>query len=268
MSNDSRHLPPEIKNFWRLFEKVSYKYQYSNVFDDFLIMCINYFANGIYIEQRDNALKKYTADEKKLFNEMFYCMVKSLEDIFKIYSWFDFFGSVYETIIINKGKQSGLGQFFTPPEVVDLMVRINTIENQENKTIYDPAAGSGRMLIASHVYSPKNFVYAADVDLICCKMCVLNMFLHGCRGEVVHMDSLSGDFFYAWFIDIHPILKLPYIGELKKENSIIMQNFDIMANNARQKTPTPPEPKAETQQQINFDVVIEENENAFFADIF
>jgi len=243
MSNESRHLPPEIKNFWRLFEKVSYKYQYSNVFDDFLIMCINYFANGIYIEQRDTALKKYTSEEKQLFNEMFFCMVKSLDEIFKKYQWFDFFGTVYETIIINKGKQSGLGQFFTPPEVVDLMVRINFNANEENKTIYDPTAGSGRMLIASHVYSPKNFVYAADIDNICCKMCVLNMFLHGCRGEVVHMDSLNGNFFNAWFVDIHPILNLPYIGDLKKENSYIMKNFDYMANKPEQKPKALPEPQ-------------------------
>jgi type I restriction enzyme M protein len=264
MKNESRFLPPEIKNFWRLFENVSYKYQYSNVFDDFLTMCINYFANGIYREQRDAALKKYSEKEKQLFNEMFYCMIKSLEEIFKKYQWFDFFGTLYETIIINKGKQSGLGQFFTPPHIVDLMVRLNHSENEENKTIYDPTAGSGRMLISAHVYSPKNFVYAADIDNICCKMCVLNMFLHGCRGEVIHMDSLSGDFYNAWFIDTHPILKLPFIGELKKENSIIMQNYDIMAIKTEQKTAAPPEP----QQQINFNISTEEVETAFFEQLF
>jgi len=269
MKNNFNNLPPEIKNFWRLFEKVAYRHQYSGVFDDFLTMSINYFANGHYIKQRDETMAKYSKSEKQLFNEMFNCLILSLKEIFNRFEWFDFFGTVYESIILSKGKQSGLAQFFTPPGIVDMLVMFNLSGKEENKTVYDPACGSGRMLIASHVYSPKNYVFGADIDIICCKMTVLNMFFHGCRGEVVHMDSLRADFFQAWAVDIHPLFKLPYIYEVKKENSFIMARFDEMANRRETRILKEKQQQAEPepqQQKINFDVNIKEN--AFFESLF
>ncbi|MCP4403829.1 MAG: SAM-dependent DNA methyltransferase, partial [bacterium] len=61
----------------------------------------------------------------------------------------DVLGRAYEYLIKKFADDAGAkaGEFFTPPEVVDTLVRI--LEPQPGNTIYDPTCGSGGMLIHS-----------------------------------------------------------------------------------------------------------------------
>jgi len=61
----------------------------------------------------------------------------------------DVLGRAYEYLIKQFADDAGAkaGEFFTPPEVVDTLIRI--LEPQPNETIYDPTCGSGGMLIHS-----------------------------------------------------------------------------------------------------------------------
>jgi len=64
----------------------------------------------------------------------------------------DILGRAYEYLIKQFADDAGAkaGEFFTPPEVVDVLVRI--LEPRPGDAIYDPTAGSGGMLVHSADY--------------------------------------------------------------------------------------------------------------------
>jgi type I restriction enzyme M protein len=64
----------------------------------------------------------------------------------------DVLGRAYEYLIKQFADDAGAkaGEFFTPPEVVDTLVRI--LEPRPGDTIYDPTGGSGGMLVHSADY--------------------------------------------------------------------------------------------------------------------
>jgi type I restriction enzyme M protein len=68
----------------------------------------------------------------------------------------DVLGRAYEYLIKQFADDAGAkaGEFFTPPEVVDTLVRI--LEPQPGDTIYDPTCGSGGMLIHSADFLREN----------------------------------------------------------------------------------------------------------------
>jgi type I restriction-modification system DNA methylase subunit len=71
----------------------------------------------------------------------------------------DIFGSIYENYLKELYSEENLGQFFTPPEVVDFMleeigwtedeIRKRAIENKDNLSIIDPSCGSGTFLYSA-----------------------------------------------------------------------------------------------------------------------
>ena len=64
----------------------------------------------------------------------------------------DVLGRAYEYLIKKFADDAGAkaGEFFTPPEVVDTLVRI--LEPRPGDTVYDPTAGSGGMLVHAADY--------------------------------------------------------------------------------------------------------------------
>lgn len=120
--------------------------------------------------------------------------------------WLDVFGTLYEDMYLTAGKASKTGQFFTPQSVSDLMSTIIAPgKNQassakvEGRRVNDCAAGSGRLLLAHYMEVSKldhsagrPFVYIAhDSDPLVCKMCALNMMIHGMNGTVICQDTLA-----------------------------------------------------------------------------
>lgn len=115
--------------------------------------------------------------------------------------WLDVFGNLYEGMYLSRGKASSTGQFFTPQSVSDLMARISTLGAGDHGKVNDCAAGSGRLLLAHYMEKSKLdhsagrcFEYVAqDSDPIACKMCALNLMVHGMNGRVECRNTLSMD---------------------------------------------------------------------------
>ena len=109
----------------------------------------------------------------------------------------DAFGDAYEFLMSmyasNAGKSGG--EFFTPQEVSELLVRIAVYGKKNIKKIYDPASGSGSLLLkARKVLGPngvrKGF-FGQEINLTTYNLCRINMFLHDVGYE--KFDIALGD---------------------------------------------------------------------------
>ena len=103
----------------------------------------------------------------------------------------DVLGRAYEYLIKQFADDAGAkaGEFFTPPEVVDTLVRI--LEPRPGDTIYDPTAGSGGMLVHAadflrerghHATSARYF--AQDMNWGNAAIGKINSVLHGLEAEI------------------------------------------------------------------------------------
>jgi type I restriction enzyme M protein len=111
----------------------------------------------------------------------------------------DVFGDAYEYLLeqfADETKKKG-GEFFTPREVVKLLV--NLVEPKEGMKICDPTCGSGGMLIISRRYVEKHGGNPRDLVLDGQEsnygnlaMCKMNMVLHGISEfNIEYGDALS-----------------------------------------------------------------------------
>lgn len=201
-------VPCELKEFDKVFQRLSYGLTDSEVFDDFLLWIIAGFSYDIKWEPR----YKYTKEQTMMFLDLFSELVNTMQMMLKKQEWYDPFGSIYESSISSHGRRCGAGQFFTPCTVVDFMVEIQCIGTKIEKElddltgahihVSDPTCGSGRMLVAFHAKNPGNFLYGEDIDRTCCLMTVCNILIHGGVGEVVWHDSLDPDSWYdGWYVN-------------------------------------------------------------------
>jgi type I restriction enzyme M protein len=111
----------------------------------------------------------------------------------------DLLGAAYEYLIKQFADTAGKkgGEFYTPREVVRLMVRL--AEHQEGMRIYDPCVGSGGMLVQAREYveehnqDPSNLgLYGQDENGGVWAICKLNLLFHGIRGaDIRNEDTLA-----------------------------------------------------------------------------
>lgn len=109
----------------------------------------------------------------------------------------DAFGDAYEFLMAmyasNAGKSGG--EFFTPQEVSELLVRIAVYGKRNIKKIYDPASGSGSLLLKARKILGPNGVrkgfYGQEINLTTYNLCRINMFLHDVGYE--KFDIALGD---------------------------------------------------------------------------
>jgi type I restriction enzyme M protein len=103
----------------------------------------------------------------------------------------DILGRAYEYLIKQFADDAGTkaGEFFTPPEVVDTLVRM--LEPQPGDTIYDPTCGSGGMLIHSadflkeHGYRPNAALYfGQEMNWGNFAIGKINSVLHGLEADI------------------------------------------------------------------------------------
>lgn len=108
----------------------------------------------------------------------------------------DLLGAGYEYLLKNFADESGkkAGEFFTPREVVHLLVGI--LEPQPGEAVYDPACGSGGMLVAtinelrdSGMDHRTLRLYGQEINLTTSSIARMNLFLH----EIEDFDIKRGD---------------------------------------------------------------------------
>jgi type I restriction enzyme M protein len=96
----------------------------------------------------------------------------------------DAFGDAYEflmTMYASSAGKSG-GEFYTPQEVSELLAEITTVGKTEVNKVYDPACGSGSLLLKfAKVLGKENVrqgFYGQEINLTTYNLCRINMFLH------------------------------------------------------------------------------------------
>lgn len=96
----------------------------------------------------------------------------------------DAFGDAYEFLMgmyaSNAGKSGG--EYYTPQEVSELLTKIALGNKKEVNKVYDPACGSGSLLLkAAKILGKENVrqgFYGQEINLTTYNLCRINMFLH------------------------------------------------------------------------------------------
>ncbi|MRS12987.1 MAG: type I restriction-modification system subunit M [Actinobacteria bacterium] len=112
----------------------------------------------------------------------------------------DAFGDAYEylmTMYASSAGKSG-GEFFTPQEVSELLARITVMGKTEVNKVYDPACGSGSLLLKFAKVLGRGNVrqgfFGQEINLTTYNLARINMFLHDVNYEqfdLAHGDTLT-----------------------------------------------------------------------------
>lgn len=109
----------------------------------------------------------------------------------------DLFGDAYEFLISNYAANAGKsgGEFFTPQNVSNLIARLATYGKTTVNKIYDPACGSGSLLLQAkklfgEYFSEEGF-FGQEINHTTYNLARMNMFLHNIN--YVKFDIALGD---------------------------------------------------------------------------
>lgn len=111
----------------------------------------------------------------------------------------DLFGDAYEYLMQMYASAAGKsgGEYYTPQEVAELLARITVVGKTEVNKVYDPACGSGSMLlkyekVLGHGKVRQGY-FGQEVNLTTYNLCRINMFLHDIpyeKFEIANGDTL------------------------------------------------------------------------------
>lgn len=130
----------------------------------------------------------------------------------------DVLGWAYEYLIKQFADTAGKkgGEFYTPKEVVRTMVKV--LDPDEGYEVYDPACGSGGMLIQAHYHlkdkgkNPRKlFLYGQEINVLTWAIARMNVTLHDMEAFIYQGDTFSNPKF------------------LERDGSL--RNFDIVLAN-------------------------------------
>ena len=231
------------------------RYDLSKVFNDLLTMSIcAYHQTNIQsgLKEKDEAneqlyfqaIKGYSKDDLITFGEILgELKLNVLDDPYS-----DILGE-YFMQHITKGQN---GQYFTPAPICQMMALMqgDNSDAQSLKRVFDPACGSGRMLMSHAKLNPRNHYYGADNSNTCAKMATLNFLLNGLIGEIAWMNSLSNEWYGGWHINTNGIGILP----IEKEQSVVWINPSLSKSSTAKIDTTPIENPSERiyQKQLTF----------------
>lgn len=112
----------------------------------------------------------------------------------------DAFGDAYEFLMgmyaSNAGKSGG--EYYTPQEVSELLTRLTVVGKTEVNKVYDPACGSGSLLLKFAKILGKGNVrqgfFGQEINITTYNLCRINMFLHDIdydKFDIAHGDTLT-----------------------------------------------------------------------------
>ena len=96
----------------------------------------------------------------------------------------DLLGDAYEYLMRHFATESGKskGQFYTPAEVSRILAKVVGINQntRQDQTVYDPACGSGSLLLKAAAEAPRGLtIYGQERDNATWALAKMNMILHG-----------------------------------------------------------------------------------------
>ncbi|MGB3413482.1 MAG: type I restriction-modification system subunit M, partial [Microbacteriaceae bacterium] len=112
----------------------------------------------------------------------------------------DLFGDAYEYLMQMYASSAGKsgGEYYTPQEVSELLARITVVGKTEVNKVYDPAVGSGSLLLKFEKVLGKGKVrqgfFGQEINLTTYNLARINMFLHDVNYEkfsIAHGDTLT-----------------------------------------------------------------------------
>jgi hypothetical protein len=203
-----------VAAFKQTFRTVApYKHRYE-VFRDFVTMAACSLHNSVHKdpvreEEYLQIIAGYKKTDQMAFPKLLGQLIEALDSEPR-----DILGPLYmELEIANKGA----GQFFTPPELSDLMANLtfgdelNKLEHRPFITAGEPACGAGGMILAlvkvmitaGHNPAEKLWVQAIDVDRIAAMMCYIQLSLWNVPAEIIVGNTLSWDIREVWYTPAH-----------------------------------------------------------------
>jgi type I restriction enzyme M protein len=126
----------------------------------------------------------------------------------------DLFGDAYEFLIGNYAANAGKsgGEFFTPVHVSKLIAQLAMHEQTSVNKIYDPAAGSGSLLLQAKKHFDQHIIeegfFGQEVNHTTYNLARMNMFLHNINYDKFHI--VLGD-----------TLRNPQLGDEKPFDAIV-----------------------------------------------
>lgn len=198
--------------FEQRFRRMAPERHRYDVFRDFVIMAACALHNGFWKEPTREAeyldiIGRYKPDDQKAFPELLAHLVAMLEPEPR-----DMLGPLYMEMEVASRDQ---GQFFTPPEVSEMMARIQGVdrllETQPFITLSEPACGAGGMVLAvvktliTAGYDPARtlWVQAWDIDRLAALMAYVQLSLWNVPAEIVVGNTLSLEVREVWHTPAH-----------------------------------------------------------------
>ena len=190
--------------FIKIFNSLSHKHHKYEVFRDFCTMASISIHNALVKkgEFRESLEKefllieeKYSRDERDSFSILLVLLVEMLEP-----KPCDILGGLYMDLDLGNDNN---GQYFTPPEISELMAMITLGDSLDNLddfiTLSEPACGAGGMVLAfvdqmiKKNHNPQNtmWVQCWDIDRNAALMCFLQLSLWNVPAEVIVGNTLS-----------------------------------------------------------------------------
>lgn len=121
----------------------------------------------------------------------------------------DLFGDAYEFLINNYAANAGKsgGEFFTPQEVSNLIARLALHKQTKVNKIYDPAAGSGSLLLQAKKHFDEHIIedgfFGQEINHTTYNLARMNMFLHNVNYDKFNI-ALGNTLTDPHFIDDKP----------------------------------------------------------------
>lgn len=172
-ASSDANLNMTLETIFRSIESSAYgsasEVAFSGLFDDF---DVNSNKLGATVTKRNEKLRK-------LLNGVADMNLGNVKD-----HDIDTFGDAYEYLMSmyasNAGKSGG--EFFTPADVSVLLTRLGIVGKTAVNKVYDPACGSGSLLLKAQQVlgadSVRNGFYGQEINITTYNLCRINMFLH------------------------------------------------------------------------------------------
>ena len=139
----------------------------------------------------------------------------------------DLIGDAYEYLMRNFATASGKskGQFYTPAEVSRILAKVIDISKckDKNATIYDPACGSGSLLVRAANEAPFSLaIYGQEKDISTAGLAKMNLVLHNKASGEIHSDNT---FSVPWYKDDNDETKLRKFDYIVANPPFSMKNW-------------------------------------------
>ena len=146
----------------------------------------------------------------------------------------DAFGDAYEYLMgmyaSNAGKSGG--EYYTPQEVSELLTHITIVGKESVNKVYDPACGSGSLLLKFVKIlgeeNVKNGFFGQEINITTYNLCRINMFLHDInynKFNIANEDTLinpkHNDFEPFEAIVSNPPYSIKWVGD---DNKILIND--------------------------------------------